>query len=166
MMDGWERPAFRLRDAGMLVGGLAVLVLGAEGMVRGARGLALALGMSETLVGMTVVAIGTSVPELAASIVAARHGESDLAIGNVVGSNVFNATLILGTAALIHPIGETGRSNLLNMVFFIFSVFFVYLLMAIGHRLGRAKGLALLGLWMLSVILTAVSDLTSAIPVG
>ncbi len=154
MMDGWERPAFRLRDAGMLVGGLAVLVLGAEGMVRGARALAMAMGVSDTVVGMTVVAIGTSIPELAASVVAARHGESDLAIGNVVGSNVFNVTLILGTAALIRPIEETGRSNLLNMVFFISSVFLVYLLMAAGHRLGRAKGMLLLTAWILTVIAT------------
>jgi cation:H+ antiporter len=84
----------------MLVAGLVLLVLGAEALVRGASRLALAVGISPLVVGLTVVAFGTSSPEMAVSVSAARGGESDIAIGNVVGSNTFNVLFILGICAL------------------------------------------------------------------
>jgi cation:H+ antiporter len=83
--------------------GLVVLIGGGDLFVRGAVGLAEALGVDERVIGLTVVAFGTSVPELAASVVAALRGHSDLALGNVVGSNIFNLLLILGTAGVIDP---------------------------------------------------------------
>src|SRR5690606_150763 len=82
----------------------AGLVLGGDIFVRGAVGLAAAVGMSERVVGLTIVAVGTSLPELAASLVAAFRGHSDMAVGNIVGSNVFNVLLILGTAAILTPV--------------------------------------------------------------
>ncbi len=88
----------------LLVAGLTVLVAGGHAFVLGAVGLATAWGMSERVVGLTIVAIGTSLPELAASLVAALRGESDLAVGNVVGSNVYNLLLILGGTASITAI--------------------------------------------------------------
>jgi cation:H+ antiporter len=84
--------------------GLGLLVGGGDVFVEGAKGLALTLGMSEWLVGATVVAIGTSLPELAASLVAAFRGHSSLAVGNVIGSNIFNIFLILGVVGFISPI--------------------------------------------------------------
>jgi cation:H+ antiporter len=84
--------------------GLAALVLGGDIFVRGAVGLAAAVGMSERVVGLTIVAVGTSLPELAASLVAAFRGHSDMAVGNIVGSNVFNVLLILGAAAILTPV--------------------------------------------------------------
>jgi len=93
------------RQLVLLALGLAGLVLGAEVLVSGALSLALTLGISEVVIGLTVVAIGTSVPELATSAVAAVRGESGIALGNVVGSNIANTTLVLGTAALLEPIG-------------------------------------------------------------
>lgn len=93
--------------------GLGVLVGGGKLFVDGAVGLALAVGISERVVGLTVVAVGTSLPELAASLVAALRGHSEIAVGNVLGSNIFNVCLILGTAALVHPIaGELGAVRL------------------------------------------------------
>ena len=86
------------------VAGLAVLVVGGKVFVDGAVGIAYAVGLSERIVGLTIVAVGTSLPELAASLVAALRGHSALAIGNVVGSNIFNVLLILGGAALLEPI--------------------------------------------------------------
>ena len=83
--------------------GLVVLIGGGEIFVRGGVGLAHKLGVDERIVGLTVVAFGTSVPELAASIVAALRGHSDIALGNVVGSNIFNLLLILGSAGVIAP---------------------------------------------------------------
>jgi cation:H+ antiporter len=88
----------------MLAGGVALLVLGGEALVRGAVSLARALGMTERLIGLTIVAIGTGMPEAATSIVAARRGQSEIALGNVIGSNIFNILGILGVSALIHPL--------------------------------------------------------------
>jgi len=85
------------------LGGLVVLVAGGEVFVHGAIGTAEALGIDQRVIGLTVVAFGTSVPELAASVVAALRGHSDLAVGNVVGSNIFNILLVLGTAGALNP---------------------------------------------------------------
>lgn len=94
----------KLRLVVIGVVGLGALVLGGDVFVRGAVGLAAAVGMSERVVGLTIVAVGTSLPELAASLVAAFRGHSDMAVGNIVGSNVFNVLLILGAAAILHPV--------------------------------------------------------------
>lgn len=90
--------------AGGLAASMAALSGGAEVLIRGASGIALALGVTERVVGLTVVALGTSLPELVASIAAARRGQQEMAIANVVGSNIFNLLGILGTAALIRPV--------------------------------------------------------------
>lgn len=88
----------------LLVIGLVALVLGAEVLVRGASRMALALGISPLVVGLTIVAIGTSAPEVAVSVGAALQGQADIAVGNVVGSNIFNVLVILGLSALIVPL--------------------------------------------------------------
>src|SRR3989304_239998 len=84
--------------------GLALLVAGAELLVRGASRLAAAVGISPLVIGLTVVAFGTSAPELAVSVQASIAGQPDLALGNVVGSNIFNVLFILGISALIVPL--------------------------------------------------------------
>ncbi len=88
----------------MFVGGLVLLVAGAEALVRGAGKLALSVGISPLVVGLTVVAFGTSSPEMAVSVQSAMEGKVDIAIGNVVGSNIFNVWFILGVCALIAPL--------------------------------------------------------------
>ena len=93
--------------AALAAAGLVALLGGGKVFVDGAVHLALELGMSERLVGLTIVAIGTSLPELAASVVAALRGQSSLAIGNVIGSNIFNVLLILGGASVVSPIHES-----------------------------------------------------------
>lgn len=87
-----------------LIGGFVLLVIGAEGLVRGGSALALRLGMTPLVVGVTVVSFGTSMPELMVTVQSALAGKSDLAVGNVVGSNIANIGLILGMVALINPI--------------------------------------------------------------
>jgi cation:H+ antiporter len=89
----------------LLVGGLVVLVLGAELLVRGASSVALAFGVAPLVVGLTVVAFGTSAPEIAVSVRASLEGQADLSIGNVIGSNLFNVLFILGLSALVAPAG-------------------------------------------------------------
>ncbi len=88
----------------LLVGGLVLLILGAEAMVRGASRLAAALGISPLVIGLTVVAFGTSSPELAISLQSTLQGQADIAVGNVVGSNLFNILVIIGLSALITPL--------------------------------------------------------------
>lgn len=94
-----------------LLAGLALLLYGSQRMVDAAVHLATLWGMSELLIGLTIVAIGTSLPELAASAVAAWRGHTDIALGNVVGSNLFNILLILGATAAVHPL-PVGHSSL------------------------------------------------------
>ena len=90
------------------IGGLIFLIAGGESFVRGASGLARAFGASESLIAVTIVAGGTSLPELATSVVAALKGRSEMAVGNVVGSNLFNIFLILGLSSTISPIKLAG----------------------------------------------------------
>jgi cation:H+ antiporter len=94
-MAGWRIAGLDPRWA------LRALMAGAWLLVTGATGIARALGVSETVIGLTVVAVGTSLPELATSVIAARRGEAGLALGNIIGSNVFNIFAILGLTALI-----------------------------------------------------------------
>ncbi len=99
-MAGAPIPRSLLKQAGVALVGLGVLLLGGHLFVGAATELARAWGMSERLVGLTIVAIGTSLPELATGVIAAARGNSDIAVGNVVGSNIFNVLLCLGVAAL------------------------------------------------------------------
>ncbi|MGP1587955.1 MAG: calcium/sodium antiporter [Treponemataceae bacterium] len=121
-----------------LLGGVGI-VLGGDITVDAAGIIAIRWGMSETLVGLTIVAIGTSLPELITSIVAAKKGECDLAVGNVVGSNIFNLLFILGVSAVINPIELTDPNLLKDMLIMIvisFIIFFVCLPLKIKRPLG------------------------------
>jgi cation:H+ antiporter len=97
-------------SVGLIVLGLFLLVAGGEVLLRGAVGLATLARLTPAVIGLTVVAAGTSVPELAVSLVAAAQDKVDITVGNVVGSNIFNAALILGVAALIHPLAIGGNT--------------------------------------------------------
>jgi len=127
----------------ILAGGVG-LKYGADFLVQGAEAIALTLGASETLVGLTVVAVGTSLPELATSVVAAARGQSDISIGNVVGSNVFNSLLVLGTAGLVHPVAFNFRARWIDgPVMLGFSVVLVGMMIT-GRRVSRTEGGVLL----------------------
>ena len=104
-----------LRSILYIIIGLAGLVWGGDKFVDSAKSLALMMGVSEAVVGLTIVAMGTSLPELATSVVAAVKGRSDMAVGNIIGSNIFNVTLVLGAAAAIRPLqfGSIGIVDLL-----------------------------------------------------
>ncbi|MGL4337341.1 MAG: calcium/sodium antiporter [Turicibacter sp.] len=92
------------KSIGLSLIGVVAIVIGGQLVVDSASTIALAFGMSQSLVGLTIVAIGTSLPELVTSIVAARKGESDIALGNVIGSNIFNVFFVLGISSFIHEI--------------------------------------------------------------
>ena len=95
----------------MILFGIALIVAGGEAVVDSAKSIAAALGLSETLIGLTVVAVGTSLPELVTSLVAAGKGETGLAVGNAVGSNIFNIMFILGVSCTLHPVNANVAST-------------------------------------------------------
>jgi cation:H+ antiporter len=132
------------RDLLFSAGGLGLLVLGARVLVSGAVTVAEALGFSATLIGLTVVAVGTSLPELATSLVAALRGQSDLALGNVIGSNIFNVLGILGVTAAIQPVDASGLSWLDAGVMLAFAVVTLPFLWT-GYTFSRVEGGLLLG---------------------
>lgn len=101
---GDERSHLRAADVGLVLVGSAALVLGGYCIVEGAVQVAAALGISQVVIGLTVVAVGTSLPELATSLVAAARHESDIAVGNVIGSNIFNIAAILGVSSIVESI--------------------------------------------------------------
>ena len=131
----------------LLVMGLAALVGGGQVMVHSASALALACGMSEGLVGLTILAAGTSLPELATSVVAAHKGSKDLALGNVLGSNIFNICLVLGSTSLLRPIEVTGMTQV-DWTVLIGSGAALLLYVPVRHRFGRIEGAVLVLAYM------------------
>lgn len=134
-------------DVLLVGGGLGVLVLGTDIFLGGALSLAGLLGLSQAVIGLSVVAVGTSLPELATSIVASIRGEGDIAVGNVVGSNVFNILAVLGIAALIMPLKATGFQVQDYLILLATSVA-VLPLMRTDWRLDRWEGGLLLAVYL------------------
>ena len=128
-----------------LLGGLLILVFGARFFVGSASFIAAKLGVPEAIIGLTVVAFGTSLPELATSVVAALKKEQDIAIGNVVGSNVFNILCIMGITPLIKPITARGIS-MVDMAVMMFVAALLFFMMLCGKKLNRIEGVLLLAI--------------------
>ena len=127
----------------LVVGGVALLVFGADRLLAGAVVAATQLGVSEAVIGLTLVALGTSLPELATTIVAARRGEAEIALGNAIGSNIFNVFSVLGPAALAAPIASVGiGADVLSIMvgFGLVTLLFLYT----GGKTRRWEGAVLL----------------------
>ncbi|HQV30778.1 MAG TPA: calcium/sodium antiporter [Calditrichia bacterium] len=105
----------RLAYLGLTVLGIAILLVGSKLSVDSGTDLAVYLGVNDSIIGLTLIALGTSLPELATTVVSAMRGEADLAVGNVVGSNIFNLALIGGLPSLIHPLHIAGEANMLSV---------------------------------------------------
>ena len=127
------------RDIVFLVGGLAALAYGGNLFVVGAVDLASAFGVSHALIGLTVVAIGTSLPELATTAIAAYRGHGDMAIGNIVGSNIFNVLSVLGFTSLVYPI-ERGDVGNIDLLMFLVSTLVMFRFIQTGSRMDRWEG--------------------------
>lgn len=126
-----------------IVGGLVAIKFGGDFVVDGATVIAEGLGLSQNLIGLTVVALGTSLPELVTSIVAARKQELDMALGNVIGSNIFNILLILGVASAISPIAFI-MENIIDIVILIVMSFLVWCMTWSGKQIDRKEGTVML----------------------
>ncbi len=152
----------RLKSLGLPIGlfvvGLAGLGSGGYLLVDAAVGIAGAAGMSPAAIGMTVVAVGTTLPELATSVIAARKGQSDLAVGNVVGSNIFNLLLVMGVTTSIQPIDVPPRGAISLAVSAGVTLVFLCMILLGDRRIGRRHALVLLttfGAYIAWVLLAA-----------
>jgi cation:H+ antiporter len=146
----------RLRLLFITLVGLGMLVGGGEIFLDGATGLAHNFGMSDRLVGLTIVAFGTSLPELAASVVAAMRGHSGLAIGNVVGSNIFNIFLVLGAAGTVRPMTGSISDLRLDLGFLVAMTVVGAIFMRTRRRISRPEGAFLVMGYVAFVVLAAL----------
>ncbi|MBR1623991.1 MAG: calcium/sodium antiporter [Pseudobutyrivibrio sp.] len=140
-----------------IIGGAVAIKFGGDWVVASCTTLALKFGMSETLVGLTIVALGTSLPELVTSIVAARKNELDMAIGNVVGSNIFNILLILGVAGAISPMTFLTVNAIDSIILIAFSAI-VWFMCIKRRRLERPQGLIMLALYVVYLAYIIIRD--------
>lgn len=149
-----EQPTMKLAIAIMwVIVGLVLLLIGGEAIVRSATAIAKQFGVSQRIIGLTIVSIGTSLPELATSVVAARKKNTDIAIANIVGSNIFNAFFILGTTACIMPITVSVDSFydlLLNILASI--LLFVFVFTGRGRKVERWEGFIFLIIYILYTV--------------
>ena len=129
-----------------IVIGIAAITFGSDWVVDGAKTIAAAFGISENLIGLTVVAFGTSLPELMTSIVAARKNEVDMALGNAIGSNIFNILMVLGIAAALNPITFI-RENIIDIIVLIGFSFIVWLMAWTRRKLSKPEGLVMILLY-------------------
>ena len=142
-MPGWKCVLY-------ILFGLVLIVAGGKATVEAAKYIAKAAGMSETIIGLTVVAIGTSLPELATSIVAAKKGEGGMAVGNAVGSCIFNAMLILGISSSIHPFPVNAASVYDMLILFAVSLL-TYIFAVAGKSIKRWEGIAMVLMYVADV---------------
>ena len=138
-----------------IVGGAIAIALGGDWVVEGASVVASFFGLSDTLIGLTIVAIGTSLPELVTSIVAARKNEVDMALGNAIGSNIFNILMVLGIASAIHPIGF-----LMNNIFdIVVCTLLVWLVVWRKKELNRVMGISMVAIYVIYMVYIVVRDM-------
>ena len=144
--DPMEEVLSPLKSIVFVVIGCIMIIYGGNFVVDSASEIAANFGLSETLIGLTVVAFGTSLPELVTSIVASRKGENDLAIGNVVGSNIFNILMILGISTSIHPVALQPSAVYDCIILMIFSILVLFFCWS-KKRLARGEGIFMIILY-------------------
>lgn len=129
------------------IGGAAVIVFGGNLSVEAAKKIAAACGISEAIIGLTVVALGTSLPELVTSVIAAKKGSSDIALGNIVGSNIFNILFILGTTAVIKPV-PVPQSGFIDMFVLLGVTVLLFIICVATKKINRVAGASFLALYV------------------
>ena len=129
-----------------ILGGMIAIKYGGDFVVDGASSIASSLGLSQTLIGLTIIAMGTSLPELVTSIVASRKDEVDMALGNVIGSNIFNILFVLGVAAAISPVGF-ALENIIDIAFLIIISAITLVFAWTSKEINRKEGIIMLVLY-------------------
>lgn len=146
-----------LTSSGLVVLGLIGLTAGGRLLVVGATGIAEAAGLSEALIGLTIVAVGTSLPELATSVVAALRKHADIAVGNVIGSNIFNIFLVIGTTSTILPLSPDSAIDT-DMLITVGATLLLFLFMFVGrkHTLSRWKGAVFVASYIIYIVFISI----------
>lgn len=134
-----------------ILGGMIAIKYGGDFVVNGASAIASSLGLSQTLIGLTIIAMGTSLPELVTSIVAAKKDEVDMAVGNVIGSNIFNILLVLGVAAAISPLGFI-MENMIDIAFLILISVITLVFAWTSKEINRKEGIIMLLLYAVYMV--------------
>lgn len=143
----------KLKDVLLLLLGGACLYFGSNWFIDGATDIAADFGVSQRVIGLTILAIGTSLPELFTSVIAARKGETDLALGNLLGSNIFNILSILGFTSIIHPLDINEMIISSDMVWMLGITFCILPLMLLRKRLGTPSGIILLVIYSVYLVM-------------
>ena len=138
-----------------IVIGVIAIVFGGDMVVDGASGIAASFGLSQTLIGLTIVAVGTSLPELVTSLVAARKNEMDMALGNVIGSNIFNILLIIGLAATVSPV-VIGQDNIIDLIVLAILSTIVWLFTLKEKRIKKVHGIFMLVMYTAFIVYTCI----------
>jgi len=144
VMPWWQSIAFT-------VGGAAAVIISGQISVNAATDIAHQLGISEAIIGLTVVALGTSLPELVTSAVAAKKGNSDMALGNIVGSNIFNVLLILGTTAVIKPF-PVSTESIIDQIAVLAVTILLIIFSKTGNKISRTEGIIFLFLYVIYAV--------------
>ncbi|MYL34925.1 calcium/sodium antiporter [Pontibacillus yanchengensis] len=139
------------------IGGLVGIIFGGELVVKNATEIAFSFGMSETLIGLTIVAIGTSLPELITSITAALKKESEIALGNIVGSNIFNILFVLGVTAVIHPLAVNGKI-IIDIIIMILLTGTLLLFSRTNYKIGKFEGMFLVIVYIIYMIFIIIRN--------
>lgn len=155
--DGQVKDMSTLKCILCIILGGAAIALGGDWVVDGATTVAIKLGMSETLVGLTIVALGTSLPELVTSFAAAKKNEIDMAVGNVVGSNVFNLLMVVGIACTISPI-EFLMINIIDIIILVVFSLIVWLMCFKKKHIARIDGVIMLVLYFAYIAYTIIRE--------
>ncbi|MBG79868.1 MAG: calcium/sodium antiporter [Phycisphaerae bacterium] len=143
----------------LLIGGLILLISGGKATEVGAVSLARWIGISEAVIGLSIVALATSLPEVVTALVAVRRGEPDLAIGTVMGSNVFNLALVLGTTSIISPVAIPSQNGWIDLAVMGSMTVAVMFMAMIRKRLSRIEGIILLLAWSATIVMGFVREL-------
>ena len=152
-----EKPPFKLgKSLLFVVIGLAGIILGSNMVVNNAEGIALKLGLSERIIALTIIAFGTSLPELVTTIVSSKKGEQDLLLGNIIGSNIFNACVVLGIPVAIYGTITPNSFSYIDLIGLVLSSFILFIFALTKRTINRVEGLILLLLFVVYYVLVFI----------
>ncbi len=150
-----ETSKFSFKDVLYIVLGIVLIALSAEVIVNSCVNISKYLGVSEDLIGLTIIAVGTNLPELVTSIVAVKKGESDMAIGNLVGTNIYNIFLILGLSATINPI-TISTNSFIDIIILTITSFIVYIFIRHKKDINKIEGITMILLYIIYIVYVVV----------
>jgi len=150
--SSYQKPKYKLHiSIAMIIIGLIGIIIGGNLVVGNVAALAVSIGISQKLISITIVSIGTSLPELVTTVVAAKKGENDLAIGNIVGSNIFNICIVLGLPIVMLGEVTTAAFNIIDMVFMLIAVLLLWVFSAANREVRRKEAAIFIGIYCLYV---------------